>query len=232
MMGVDAPAQHEQLKNVDPALLRLLREELVAVSRRGYDRGLVVGVSGNNSVRVPDTDVLLIKTTGCCQGDMGTEDTVLVTLDGEVLEPGKTPSKEWRWHSGIYRVRPDVGAVVHLHPPYSVAFAVANRTPMIVHTAARGHLRRIGLTDLLPAGSQDLAEQINEMFADGELRVALMREHGTISVGPDLRTAYHRTEYLEDNAKVALLAAQVSAIAPEDHVQLAHDTSPLAEVEG
>lgn len=222
----------DPLDGVDPAVLRLLREELVEISRRGYERGLVVGVSGNNSLRIPGTDVVLIKTTGCCQGEMDTADTVLVTLDGDVLEDAKTPSKEWRWHAGIYRVRPDVGAVVHLHPPHAVAFAVANRVPMIVHTAARGHLRRIEMADLLPAGSQDLADQITDMFDDGELRVALMREHGSISVGPDLRTAYYRTEYLEDNAKVALLAAQLGAMPPDDHVRLAEDLAPLAEVGG
>lgn len=217
------------LDTVDPRLLRLVREELVAISRRCYERGLVPGVSGNNSLRVPGSDLLLIKTTGCCQGDMDTADTVVMTLDGEVLEPGRQPSKEWRWHSAIYRIRPDVGAVVHQHPPYAVAFAVANRVPPVVHTAARGHLRRIALVDLLPAGSEDLANQITELFSDGELRVALMREHGTIAVGPDLRTAYYRTEYLEDNARVALLAAQAVALSPHDHVRLAEDLAPLAE---
>ncbi len=221
-----------RLTAVAPATLRLLREELVAVSRRAYERGLVAGVSGNNSLRIPGTDLVLIKTTGCCQGDMDTADTVVLTMDGEVLEPGKVPSKEWRWHAAIYRVRPDVGAVVHLHPPYSVAFAVANQVPKIVHTAGRGHLRRIEMVELLPAGSEELAEVITSMFSDGELRVALMREHGTISVGPDLRTAYYRTEYLEDVAKVALLAAQLGAMPPEDLVDLAEDRAPLAEEGG
>ncbi|MCK6210756.1 class II aldolase/adducin family protein [Georgenia sp. EYE_87] len=222
-------AGQSPLDAVDPRLLRLLREELVAISRRAYERGLVPGVSGNNSLRIPGTDLLLIKTTGCCQGDMDTADTVVMTLDGEVLEPGRQPSKEWRWHSAIYRARPDVGAVVHQHPPYAVAFAVANRVPPVVHTAARGHLRRIALVDLLPAGSEELADQITELFSDPELRVALMREHGTIAVGPDLRTAHYRTEYLEDNARVALLAAQAVALSPHDHVRLAEDLAPLAE---
>lgn len=220
----------DPLDGVDPCVLRLLREELVEISRRGYERGLVVGVSGNNSLRVPGTDVVLIKTTGCCQGEMDTADTVLVSLDGKVLEEAKQPSKEWRWHAGIYRVRPDVGAVVHLHPPHAVAFAVANQIPVIVHTAARGHLRRIEMADLLPAGSAELAEQITELFADGQLRVALMREHGSVAVGPDLRTAYYRTEYLEDDARVALLAAQIGATPAEEHIRLADDRAPLAEV--
>lgn len=216
-------------RQADPAILRLLREELVAVSRRGYERGLVTGVSGNNSLRVPGTDLVLIKASGGCQGDMDTADTVLLTLDGDVLDPGRTPSKEWRWHLGIYRERPDVGGVAHLHPPYAVAFAVADQVPQLVHTAARGHLRGVQSVGLMPAGSDELAKEVTEIFRDVEVRVALMREHGTISVGPDLRTAYFRTEYLEDDAKVALLAAQITG-RPAGQVPLAVDTDPLAEV--
>lgn len=214
--------------SVDAGLLTVLREELAAVSVRGYQRGLVTGLSGNNSLRVPGTDVVVIKATGCCQGEMTSADTVAMTLAGDVLDAGRTPSKEWRWHLGIYRQRPDVGGVVHLHPPHAVAFAVANQAPPLVHAAARAHVRKIGMVPLLPAGSQELADAVREVFGDPELRAALMREHGSITVGPDLRTAYYRTEYLEDNAQVALLACQIVGGTP-DRVRLATDTDPLAE---
>lgn len=201
--------------------VRLMREELVAISHRAYERGLVVGISGNNSVRVPGADAVLIKTTGCNQGDMDTSDTVLVDLEGNVLEEGKRPSKEVRWHLAIYRQNPEVGGIVHVHPPYAVAWAVANRVPQLVHTAARGVLQKIALVELAPSGSQELADLISDAFTDRDLRVALMREHGIIAVGPDLRTAYYRAEYLEDTAKVALLAAQVHALDPDGGVSLA-----------
>ena len=202
-------------------MVRLLREELVKISHRAYERGLVVGISGNNSVRIPDADAVLIKTTGSNQGDMDTSDTVLVDLEGNVLEEGKQPSKEVRWHLAIYRQNPEVGGIVHVHPPYAVAWAVANRVPLLVHTAARGVLQKIALVELAPSGSQELANLIADAFTDRELRVALMREHGIIAVGPDLRTAYYRAEYLEDTAKVALLAAQVQALGPDGGVSLA-----------
>jgi L-fuculose-phosphate aldolase len=204
-------------------MVRLLREELVRISHRAYERGLVVGISGNNSVRVPDADAVLIKTTGSNQGDMDTSDTVLVDLEGNLLEEGKRPSKEVRWHLAIYRQNPEVGGIVHVHPPYAVAWAVANRVPLLVHTAARGVLQKIALVELAPSGSQELADLIADAFTDRELRVALMREHGIIAVGPDLRTAYYRAEYLEDTAKVALLAAQVQALGPDAGISLAEE---------
>lgn len=223
--------QEDRYGGVDPAMLRLLREELVAISRRGYERGLVVGVSGNNSLRVPGTDLVLIKATGGCQGEMDTADTVLMDLDGRVRDEGRVPSKEWRWHLGVYRIRPDVGAVVHLHPPYAVAFAVADQIPLLVHTAGRAHLRGVDSVELLPSGSHELADAVTKVFSDEQVRGALMREHGTITVGPDLRTAYYRTEYLEDTAKVALLAAQIRGT-PPGQIPLARETAPYAEVNG
>ena len=200
-----------------------LREELVAISHMAYERGLVAGVSGNNSVRVPGEDAMLIKVTGACQGDMTVEDTVLVAFDGTPLEEGREPSKEYRWHAEIYRQNEAVGGIVHVHPPYAVAWAVANRTPPLVHTAARGQLGRIGLIGLAPSGSPELARMVAEKFSDPDLRVALMREHGIVAVGPDLRTAYYMADYLEDTAKVALLAAQVQALPPDGGVRLAEE---------
>jgi L-fuculose-phosphate aldolase len=188
-----------------------LRRELVEVSHRAYERGLVAGISGNNSVRVPGREAALIKVTGACQGDMTEDDTVLVGLDGSVLEDGRVPSKEVRWHLAIYRANPAVNGIVHVHPPHATAWAVAGRVPPLIHTAARGILKRIALVDLAPSGSERLAELVAEAFADPDLTVALLREHGTVSVGPDLRTAYYHADYLEDTAKVALLAAQVEA---------------------
>ncbi|MEO6943142.1 MAG: class II aldolase/adducin family protein [Lacisediminihabitans sp.] len=211
-----------------PGVLRLLREELVAVSHRAYERGLVPGVSGNNSLRVPGTDLVLIKATSCCQGDMTAQDTVLVTVGGEILDEGRKPSKEWQFHLGIYRERPDVGGVAHLHPPYSVAFSVAGQIPKLVNAAARGHLRELRSVGLMPAGSIELANAIVREFENTEVRGVLMREHGTVTVGPDLRTAYFRSEYLEDNAKVAYLAAQIAGVTP-DRLQLAFDSDPTAE---
>jgi ribulose-5-phosphate 4-epimerase/fuculose-1-phosphate aldolase len=175
---------------VDPGVLQALRDELAAVSRRGYERVLVPGISGNNRLRVPGTELMLIKVTSYRQGEMTAAETVLMTLTGEVLDAVRKPSKEWPWHAGIYRTRPEVGGIVHLHPPYSVAFTVANQVPTLVHAAARGHLRALDSVDLLPAGSRELADTVLEKFCGTEIRGLLMREHGTITVAPDVRTAY------------------------------------------
>lgn len=220
------------MSETEPSVVTEARAELVAVSRLGYERGLVPGVSGNNSLRVPGRDEVVIKASGGCMGTMTPSDTVWMALDGEVLDQtGRKPSKEWQWHLEVYRIRPEVGGIAHLHPPQSVAFTVADTEMPLVHTAARGHIQRIATVGLLPAGSRELADAVAEAFSDPQVRAVLMREHGTITVGPDLWTAHYRTEYLEDNARVAAAAAALTAGRPGD-LPLAYDPAPLAEVSG
>ncbi|HLS15740.1 MAG TPA: class II aldolase/adducin family protein [Beutenbergiaceae bacterium] len=213
---------------IDEPHVRSLRTELARLSRLSYDRRLVPGVSGNNSIRIPGRQAMVIKTSGCSQGTMTEQDTAVMSFDGQVLDEDRKPSKEWQFHAAIYRVRPEVDAIAHLHPPYSVAFSVADRVPPLVTAAARGHVRLIDTVPLLPAGSIELSNAVEAVMAGTEVRVVLMREHGTIAVGPDLETAVHRTDYMEDNARVALLAGLVARHDPAG-LELAVDTDPTAE---
>jgi L-ribulose-5-phosphate 4-epimerase len=182
------------------------RDALVTISRLVYERGLSIGVCGNASVRVPGTDTVLIKRAGACMGHMTPADVVTVTLGGRVAGGGPSPSKETAWHLGIYRVRPDTGAVIHGHPPHATAWAVANRIPPAVHSAARELLGPIRMVDLAPPGSARLATLVTETFTAPDTSVALLREHGVVAVGADLSEAYYLLEHLEDTAQVAALA--------------------------
>lgn len=192
--------------NTDPLLE--IRRTLVAVAHRAYARGLTLGVSGNLSVRLPGRDLVLIKATGKSLGDVTEDDLVLLDLSGDPVDSGgPAPSKERLFHVAIYRRRADVGAVVHLHPPHAVAYAVGHAIPPFLSGAARSFLS--GSTVLVPpapSGSPELAQLVQEAFANVAVHSAVLAEHGTVTVGPDVWTAFYRSEYLEDAARVAWLA--------------------------
>jgi L-fuculose-phosphate aldolase len=198
---------HHLAERCPPAL----REELVAVCRRVYDRGLTAGVSGNASVRVPRTGAVLIKATGACLGEMTAADTVLVSAEGRILAGDGAPSKELAWHLGIYRARPDVGAIVHAHPPHATAWAVAGRVPH-VPAGARAALGEVALVGAAEPGSARLAALVDAAFRRPGRRVALLRDHGVVAAGADLRDAGRLAEQLEDSARVALLAGLVERL--------------------
>jgi L-fuculose-phosphate aldolase len=192
---------------VEEERLSQARRLLVTVAHRAYARGLTLGVSGNLSVRLPDVNHILIKATGKCLGDLAEEDTVLVDLEGIAVDPlAPPPSKESLFHVAIYRQRPDVMAVVHLHPPYAVSLAVRHLLPPLLTGAARAFLGgKMALVGVAPSGSRELAALVGRAFEEKTIRAAILAEHGTITVGADLWEAFYLSEYLEDAARVACL---------------------------
>lgn len=188
------------------------RELLVTLAHRAYALGLVPGISGNLSVRVPERPWIVIKATGKSLGDMTAADTLLLDLDGNVLEDETSlrPSKERFFHVAIYRNRPDVGAVVHLHPPHAVAFAAVHELPPVLTGAARVFLAgKMVLIPPAPSGSRELAAMVGDAFRDPAIQAAVLAEHGTVTVGPDLYFAFYMTQYLEDAARTACLVRRL-----------------------
>jgi ribulose-5-phosphate 4-epimerase/fuculose-1-phosphate aldolase len=189
-----------------------LKELLVEIAHRAYAFGMAPGVSGNLSVRVPGESRVVIKATGKCFGDMTPTDTLVIDLEGDAVDPGSAqrPSTERWFHCAIYRRRPDVGAVVHLHPPYAVAFAALHALPPLLTEEARASLeRKAVVVPPAPSGSRELAALVEDAFRDPAVAAAILAEHGTVTVGPDLHSAFYLSEYLEDAARTACLVRHI-----------------------
>ncbi|SMB90551.1 L-fuculose-phosphate aldolase [Thermanaeromonas toyohensis ToBE] len=200
-----------------PAKLKELKDELIEVTRKLYDRGLSSGTSGNTSARLPGMpDKVLIKASGRSFGEVGEKDFLVVNLDGEVLEGEGKPSKEIRFHLGIYRVRPEVNAVIHGHSPYATAYVTAFGGLPVVTAAAEMGLRRVAVVDFAPPGSEELAHLVIETFRDPEVKAAVLTRHGFVTVGENIRKAYYLADVLEDNAKVACLLQSLKGLAAGD----------------
>ncbi|HUK79050.1 MAG TPA: class II aldolase/adducin family protein, partial [Nitrososphaerales archaeon] len=101
-----------------------LETDLAHTIRRLYERGLVSGVGGNASVLLPSGRQILITPAGYFKGGVAAGDLVRVELGGSVVGKGK-PSSELATHLEAYRLRKDVRAVVHAHPPVAVALMTA-----------------------------------------------------------------------------------------------------------
>lgn len=193
--------------------LEQLKQELVSITRKLYDRGLSSGTSGNTSARLPGVpDRVLIKGSGRCFGEVGEKDFLLVDLEGNILEGDGRPSKEIRFHLGIYRERPEVNAVIHGHSPYATAYATTFGELPVVTAAAEAGLNRIAIVEFQPPGSEELARLVVAAFKDWDVKAAVLLRHGFVTVGPDIRKAYYLADVLEDNARVACLMAQFKTL--------------------
>ncbi len=183
-----------------------LKKELVKFSKRCYDRNLISATGGNVSCRIPWEDAILIKGSGSAFSDMDEDDVVKVDLDGNVLEGTKPVSKEWRFHAGIYKIRQDVNAIIHVHPPYSTAVAANYEELPLVTNHAKAYLKYVPTIGMASSGSEKLANLVLDEYKDPERLAVLMKGHGIISVGEDFKTAFYLAEMLEDTAKITLLS--------------------------
>lgn len=184
-------------------------EALSATCIKAFQRGLVGGAGGNISVRIQGRDEALISATGVSLGDITPATLVRVDLNGRVLEAydGHRPSKETGFHLCVYRMRPQVGAVVHLHPPFATAFAVRGKELPLVTDGARANLKYVPVVGFAPSGSAELHHIIEEnLRQEPDTRAVLMEGHGMFSMGPNLTVAYNLADLVEDTAKIALLA--------------------------
>jgi L-ribulose-5-phosphate 4-epimerase len=193
-------------------IVNRLRNELADFSKRAFHRGLVGGTGGNVSVRIPGTDQVLITPTGVSLGDVEPEINLLVKLDGTIVEnpPGQRPSKETSFHLAVYLLRADAGAIAHVHPPYATAYSNKGRSLPLVTVSSRAVLKDVPCVDCAAPGSKELCDFVGGgIRMHPNVRAMLMKEHGILTLGPDLKTAYYLADLVEDTAKIAFIAANI-----------------------
>ena len=177
---------------------------LAECCRIAYTQRLVGGTGGNMSVRIGDD--VYITATGCRLGDVAPETLSRVTMDG-TLKEGSPPSKELSLHLSIYKTRPDVNAVAHLHPINSIAVSVlapANGEPMPVYsTGYRVKIPSCGIVPNLKPGSPELAAALAEAALKTD--VVLMRNHGITTMAKDIKAALSLVEEAEQNAQLHIM---------------------------
>jgi L-fuculose-phosphate aldolase len=181
---------------------RGLREEVARVAKQLIHSGLVTGTSGNVSASTPEGDVLMTP-SGIDYGELEPNDVVLVGVAGEVLEGSLQPSTETPMHTGIYRARPEVGAVVHTHSVFATTLACLGWTIPPVHymLTTLSEDGEIPLAPYTTYGTEQLADYAAEAL--GESRNAcLLQNHGTITVGDSPEEAFSRTVVLEEMAEI------------------------------
>lgn len=198
-----------------------LRADIVEIGRRMYARGYTASNDGNISVRIA-ADRLLMTPKSVCKGFM-TPDMMCVTdLSGAKISGDRDPSSEMLMHLEVYRQRPDVNAVVHAHPPTATGFAVAG-IPLdrAVLAEVLTTLGSIPLAEYATPSTAELPEAVRKYIKahDG----MLLANHGALTVGADLFSAYYKMETIEHFAHISLVARMLgreNLIAREEVMRL------------
>jgi L-fuculose-phosphate aldolase len=180
------------------------REEIVQFGRMLHERGLVAATDGNLSVRL-DENRILVTPTAMSKGMMKASDMVVVDMAGRRVRGRRHVSSEIGMHLLIYRLRPDVQAIVHAHPPTATGFAACGvgLTEPLVCEVVIG-LGSIPLAQYGTPGTPELADALEPLVPDFD--AILMKNHGVVAYGKDLSCAYMKMETVEHFAKIAFVA--------------------------
>lgn len=168
-----------------------------------YDRSYVVAADGNVSIRLDENRVLATPTM-TCKGRMAEDSLAVTDMDGKALSDKKA-SSELAMHLLIYKMRPDIKAVCHAHPPHGTAFAVAGLAidkPILSEVILT--LGCVPLTDYGTPSTDELTEAMKPFVQHHN--ALLMANHGAVAYGENLWQAFDRLETLEHTAKIAILA--------------------------
>lgn len=188
-----------------------LRAAICEAGRRLWQRGLIGGAEGNLSARI-SPHRLLFTPSGASKGHLRPDQLLITDLHGVPQGPGK-PSSEIRMHLAIYAARPDCQAVVHAHPPYATAFALAGEDiPDCLTPEAAVILGSVATVGFAMPGTDELPAAMQPLLADH--KAFLLSHHGATTLGRDVFDALYRMETLERTAHILHLARQLGGEKP------------------
>lgn len=189
-----------------------IKQAMVEVCHKMWQKGWVAANDGNVTVKVAEGRYLATQ-TGVSKADITPDKIGLIDDEFNIIEAveGWKPSSEVKMHLKCYHDRPDVGAVVHAHPPVSTGFACAH-LPIDDYCMIETVIA-VGSVPLTPYGTPSTYEvpvAIEPYLQEHD--VMLLENHGALTVGADLTTAYYRMETLELQAQISLVARLLGGV--------------------
>lgn len=182
-------------------MIEQIKQEILKYGKLVGDRGFSPGLSGNISHRVKDK--VIITSSGSANGFLDYEDLITIDFEGNVIEGNKKPSSEKKLHLEYYRQRPDIQAIIHVHPVFLSSFAAARKAldePVLAENVF--YFGHIPLADYALPSSDELVEKTSKYFKD--FNAVLMANHGVIVGDVDFKQAFLKLELAETYAQVVL----------------------------
>lgn len=185
------------------------RKEFIRICHRAVQMDLQVSTGGNLSMRLQE-NVFLVKPSGVALFELREEDLLVTDASGVPLEGQGRPTKEINTHLGIYKIRSDIGGIVHYHSTFATSYAVCRKEIPLRTLHAKRILGRIPSVPSDSEGSEALAKSIQSVFQDKSVCTALLFDHGIIAAGSYLAQAQDLAELVEESAKIGFFSQLLS----------------------
>ena len=176
------------------------KEEIIEIGKRLYLKNLTVATSGNISIKTDKC--IYITASGSSLGALKKEDIVLTDLDGNEISQGKA-SSEKKLHVAIYRLRPEINAIIHTHPVYLTSFASCHKAlkePIMSENIL--YFEDIPVAKYAMPSSDELVKNTIKHLKKRD--VVMMANHGAIAIAANLEDAFAKIETAEYYAQVTL----------------------------
>ena len=190
---------------------REARLEICATAREIWQRGLGAAADGNLSMRVC-RERFLTTPSGSHKGKLRPVDLVLCDLGGRVVRGGR-PSAELGLHVEAYRRRPDIGAVIHAHPPMATAYNLAGgRLSDLLIAEPVFSFGQVATAPYTTPTTADVPATLGDYFACYD--AVLMARHGSVTLGATLQQAFLRLDAMEHTARIGVMARLMGGAEP------------------
>jgi L-fuculose-phosphate aldolase len=176
-------------------LLEQERKSIVAYGKKLITAQLTTGTGGNLSICNREKGLVAIKPSGVDYFEMQPEDVVVVDLDSNKVDGDLKPSSEIHFHLGLYKHRADISAVVHTHQVYATTIACLKWELPAVHYLVGLSGNKVPVAPYATYGSVELSENI--MKTIGNYNACLMANHGLVTVGSSMASAFATAEEIE-----------------------------------
>src|SRR4051812_1155391 len=181
-----------------------IREQICEIGRRLYAKGFSAANDGNITYRLNDKEILCTPTM-VSKGYMKPDDICKVDYDGKQLAGSKKRTSEVLLHLVVYKLNPNINAVVHCHPPHATAFAVAHEPiPKCILPEVEVFLGEVPIAKYETPGGQKFADTIAPYVKNAN--TILLANHGTVTFGPTLENAYFNTEIIDAYCRILILS--------------------------
>ena len=206
-------------------------DQIVTIMNRLYYYGMTTMTGGNLSIKDSDGTVW-ISPSGVDKGSLRREDIMQIKPNGEIIGIHR-PSVEYPFHLGIYKKRPDLGAVLHAHPTALVAFSLIRKIPNTsIIPDAKLLCGKISIAAYACPGSEKLGENISAEFEKG-IDTVLLENHGVVVGAKDLFTAFMNFETLDYLARLEInagtLGGEIHTISDKHMEIFKLRTSPMLD---
>lgn len=181
------------------------KNDFLLAAGRTYESGIQTGTGGNLSVRIPGTDLMIVKPSGFTYGQCSEEDITITDFDGNLVEGINKPTQESTLHGNLYRRYSKIGGIVHTHSPFAIMVSlVASELPLVTMHSSLKLKNPIKVVDVTTQAvtKEELPKVFSVLDADESASAFILKGHGIVAFSSNCTKAGQIAELIEETAQI------------------------------